>query len=409
MKLRLITCFSIVVKLCSAQQLLPIQYDTTLYSHELIVNGIGDFGSTSLRNDLTTKLIYGGQITDQIKDHSFSSHGEINRIGEELNAEIEYRNLKVNAFKNESIGFVIKGGYYSVGSAVYSKDLFGFGFYGNTNYLGGMSDFSGSKASYIDFQKIGFGCIDKKTKSSITLNVYNVSNLYYANINKGELFQDTSGTSITLDLLGGVTMSRGNSFTKGLGIGVDVDYRIKMEWQNSKKATIQFVAKNIGFVNYFTGLQSYSVDSTYHYEGLKINQLYGENSLFKEDFSLMDTLNVQKAIHKSNITLPGYFQIGKIVDDNHVGRWQSFFGIRMYPTLAYNPLIFAGAHFKTNKWFEIGSQVSYGGFSNFRLGFYSNFRYKNWTAGIASQDMYGLISKNGFGQSLLIRIRCKID
>lgn len=409
MKLGLITCFSIVVKLCSAQQLLPIQYDTTLYSHELIINGIGDFGSTSLRNDLTTKLIYGGQITDRIKDHSFSSHGEINRIGEELNTEIEYRNLKVNAFKNESIGFVIKGGYYSVGSAVYSKDLFGFGFYGNTNYLGEMSDFSGSKASYIDFQKIGFGCIDKKTKSSITLNVYNVSNLYYANINKGELLQDTSGTSITLDLLGGVTMTRGTTFTKGLGIGIDVDYRIKMEWQNSKKATIQFVAKNIGFVNYFTGLQSYSVDSTYHYEGLKINQLYGENSLFKEDFSLMDTLNVQKAIYRSNVTLPGYFQIGKIVDDNNTGRWQSFFGIRMYPTLAYNPLIFAGAHFTANKSIELGSQLSYGGFSNFRMGFYSNFRYKNWTLGIASQDLYGVISKNGFGQSLLIRIRCKID
>lgn len=409
MTVRLSICIIFLNYLCCAQQILPIQYDTTLYSHEIVVNGTGDFGSTSLRNDLTTKLLYGGQITDQIKNHSFLSHGEINRIGGEVSAEIEYRNMAVNAFKKETIGFVIKGGYYSVGSAVYSKDLFGFSFYGNTNYLGEMSDFSGSKASYIDFQKIGVGCVDKKTKSSVTFNFYTVSSLYYANIIKGEVLQDTSGTSMTLDLLGGITSTTGNSFIKGIGAGIDLDYRIPMEWQNSKKATIQFTAKNIGLINYFTGLQSYSVDSIYHYEGLKINQLYGENSLFKEDFPLMDTLHVQKTIHKSNIILPGYFQIGKIVDDNQQGKWQSFFGIRLYPTLAYNPLVFAGAHYKANSWIEVGAQLSYGGFSTFRMGFYSNIRYKKWVLGIASQDLYGTISKNGFGQSLLIRIRCKID
>lgn len=396
------------MQLCIAQQLLPIQYDTTLYDHEIIVNGMGDFGSTSLRNDLTTKLLYGGLITDQIKDHSFSSHGEINRIGEELNAEFEYRNMKINVFKNESMGFVIKGGYYSVGSAIYSKDLFGFAFYGNTNYLGEVSDFSGSKAGYIDFQKIGFGCIDKKTKSSITFNLYNVSNLYYAFFNKAEVAQNSDGTSITLDLLGGITTTRGNTFSKGLGAGFDLDYRIPMEWRGDKKAIIQFTAKNIGLVHYYTGLQSYSVDSVYQYDGLAINQLYGDNSLFKDDFSLMDTLDVQQAVHKSNVMLPGYFQIGKIVDDNQQSKWQSFFGIRLYPTLAYNPMLYAGAHFKINNWFETGIQTSYGGFSDFRVGVYSNIRYKKWSLGIASQDIYGTISKNGFGQSLLFRMRCKI-
>lgn len=408
MKLGLFIATYFSVYVCVAQQLLPIQYDTTLYTHEIIVNGMGDFGSTSLRNDLTTKLLYGGQITSHIKDHSFSSHGDINRIGEELNAEIEYRNMNVNAFKNESLGFVIKGGYYSVGSAVYSKDLFGFAFYGNTNYLGEVSDFSGSRAGYIDFQKIGFGCIDKKTKSSITFNLYNVSNLYHASFNKAEVTQNSDGTSITLDLLGGITMTQGNSFSKGLGAGFDLDYRIPMEWRGDKKAIIQFTAKNIGLIHYYTRLKSYSVDSLYEYDGLTINQLYGDNSIFNDDFSWMDTLNVQEISRKANVLLPGYFQIGKIVDDNQQSKWQSFFGIRLYPTLAYNPLLYGGAHFKIKDWLEAGTQLSYGGFSDFRVGVYSNIRYKKWTIGIASQDIYGTISKNGFGQSLLFRMRCKI-
>ena len=216
------------------------------------------------------------------------------------------------------------------------------------------------------------------------------------------------GTSIEVKLDGALNSAVGNSFSKGIGLGVDCDYRIPFIGTNNKKVTVQFLAKNIGVANYYSGIQQYRVDSSYVYDGLKFKQIYGDKSLFRDDFSLLDSLHIEKEVQKKTLFLPGFLQVGKIVDENNLSKWQSFFGIRLYPSLTFSPLLFIGAHYKANKWLEVGAQSTFGGFSNFRIGAYSNIRLKNWAIGIASQDVYGMISKKGFGQSLLFRVRCKI-
>lgn len=398
----------VLVQTCFSQQLLPIQHDTTSYSHEIIFTGMGEISSSALRNEFTSKLLYGGFITDEIKDATFSKHKNTNRFGADINSELEYRNMKVNAFKNDKIGFLVKGGYYALGSAIYTKDAFGLAFYGNSNYLGQTADLTGSQFSFISFQKIGFGLINKKTKSNISFNLYNISNYSNGFLRNGSVSENEDGTSVTVKLDGQVNSTIGNSFSKGIGLGIDFDYRIPFIVTETKKVTIQFLAKNMGIVNYYTGLQQYRADSIYTYDGLKFKELYGDKSIFSDSFELLDTLNIQKTIQKKTIFLPGFLQLGKIVDEANLSKWQSFFGIRLYPSLTFSPLLFVGVHYKANKWLELGTQGTYGGFSNFRLGAYSNIRLKKWLIGIASQDIYGMVSKKGFGQSILFRIRCKI-
>ncbi len=100
--MRLIT--SIVVSMSAlfslAQSMMPIQHDTLQLDQELIVSGIADFSSTSLQNELMQKLFYGGEITFGIKNRSFIDHKGINRFGADISGEVEYRNLKLNLFKN---------------------------------------------------------------------------------------------------------------------------------------------------------------------------------------------------------------------------------------------------------------------------------------------------------------------
>ena len=391
-----------------SQQIIPIQYDTTRYSQEFILSGTAEIGSTSLRNEFTSKLILGGEITNQIKQSSFSKHIKENRVGIDVNSEIEYRNMKVNLFKNNKIGFLIKGGYYAIGSANYSKDLFDLTFNGNSLNNGKIANFSGTSLSFFNFQKIGFGCINKITKSNFSLNYYNVSNYYSGEIQKGELSQNEDGTSVSLTLNGKERQTVGNDFVKGIGVGIDLDYRFNLLLNKEQKSTFQFIAKNIGIVNFTKELKGYNVDSKYTFEGFKLDQLYGDNTIFRDSLSILDTLNIQTTLEKKVVLLPGFLQFGKIVNENFKGKWQSFYGIRLYPTLAYNPMLYIGAHFSPSAKIELGSQLSVGGFSRVRMGFYSNFKISIWSVGIATQDLYGVLSKKGYGNSFLIRVRCKI-
>ena len=124
-----ICCFYAVS--AKSQFLLPLEYDTNSMRQEFILHGTADFGFTSIRNDFSKKLLFGGYIDSETKDHSFNFHKGINRGGFDAGAEFEYRNYDVNLFK-KGRGIVLKFGYGILGSVLYSKDLFGLTFYGQS-------------------------------------------------------------------------------------------------------------------------------------------------------------------------------------------------------------------------------------------------------------------------------------
>ena len=391
-----------------SQQFLPIQHDSTSTYNELILSGNVELSSTSIQNQLLGKLVYGGEITSNQINSSFNKHLSMNRLGVDLNSEIEFRNLKSTLFKNSRWGYVIKGGYYSIGGVSYSKDIFGLIFNGNQNYLGSTVNLSGSYFAFSTFQKIGFGIIDKKSKSTISLNYINASDFQSSLIQKGTMDLNPDGTLVEFDVKGNYRSTQGANFYKGIGAGLDIDYRFMISSNGVRNSTFQFIAKNIGFVNYSGGLKTYQIDSTILFEGFKLNQLYGNQSVFNDSVSYIDSLHIQQSVEKKVLFLPGFLQFGKIINEDYSSKWNYFFGIRLYPTLAYTPMLYLGGQWKPNAKLEIGSQASVGGFSRFRMGLYSNFKISNWSIGIGSQDVIGMISNKGYGQSLLIRLRCKL-
>lgn len=398
----LIFCCSANVK---AQQLLPIQHDTTFHNYEFIINGVLDYGTSSINNDFSRKLLFGGAITDDIKDNSFANHKGINRFGFDLSSEAEFRNFKINLFGKDNWGLLVKGGYYNYFSAIYSKDLFGLAFYGNEQYLGENVNFSGSRFSTMTFQKLGFGIIDKKSKSNVTLNFYSISNYVEGTVRDGILFQTEEGDSLSLTLDGELEYTSENTFIKGFGAGIDLDFRIPVIIRKEKVSYIQFLAKNMGIAHVFSDVTHYSVDSIYTYDGLSFDQIYGDQSIFNNKFSVLDTLGIDSTTTTKTRFLPGFIQAGKIIDEYSTTKLQSFFGVRIYPSIGYAPMVYAGVQCKTTKWLDLGLNVSYGGYSAFKGGLYAQFKLKNLALGIASENLYGLFSKNAKGESFVLRLR----
>lgn len=387
---------------------LPIQYDTTLIEQEIILSGDNSYNSSSVRNSLADRLFRGGKISDEVINSSYNVHNGLNRLGKNLQVEFEYRNYKVKIFGNENWGFLVKGGYYLIGSAAYSDDLFGLVFKGNDHFLGSNAEFSGTTMNVTGFQKVGFGVISKKGKSSITLNFVNVSNKYKGQLQTGLLTQDTDASYIDLEVDGSFSYTDKNQFSNGMGAAVDLDFKIPFQWLNERKAYIQLQAKNLGVAYMNQGMKRYSADSTYHYSGFNFEQVINNQSIFGNDFSVLDSLQIQTERKKNWIALPCVFQAAKLIDENYQGKLQSFFGLRLYPTLSYSPLLYLGLNYNPENFLDLGIVGSYGGFGGFRTGFYSNVNLLKIQIGIGTEDFLGFISKNAFGESLNLRVRCKL-
>ena len=167
----------------------------------------------------------------------------------------------------------------------------------------------------------------------------------------------------------------------------------------------QFLAKNIGFTSLRESLTRSVGDSVFTFTGLSFNQVLNGSSFLDSNFSVLDTLGIQKSQVKTTVFLPGFLQFSKLVDVNSTRKLQEFYGIRLFLASAYTPLVFAGLDYriplgKINT-LNFGLNTSYGGFSKFRIGLYSSLRIKNWNLGLASENIIGKT-----GQSILFRLQC---
>jgi hypothetical protein len=391
-----------------SQQLLPQQQDSTLYKSELILYGLGEYFSSSIQNNLVSRFVLGGNISTEMKASNLSQHNKFNRFGVNSNLEFEYRQMNCNIFRKEKIGFLIKGGDYAVGGLEYSDDLFNLAMNGNEGYSNKSASFSGTSGAWMKFQKIGFGIVDKKMKSTFSINFYNAQSYFKTFIREGSYQGATDTSSFNFDLKGDFEFSSSKKAFNGIGVGLDFDIRLPVQWNPTQKVFFQVLAKNIGIVS-FEEITSYRADSSYTFSGFSINDLMSSSNFSNDLNSTLDSLGLEKRTGASIRFLPGFIQIGKMVDENTTKKMQSFFGIRLYPSLPSVPLVFGGVDYRLMKHTQIGTQFSFGGFSNLNWGIYTNTNVNKFSLGIGTQNLIGLVSSSGYGKSLIIRLRCRFD
>lgn len=392
----------------SAQLLYPSYSDSMLTGGILEADGVLELQGTSVRRELLSTMIFGGYIDESMKNRSFERHTVVNRLGANANGEIRYISGGRGLFGMDSVGWMVKAGAVAIGSGTYGQDVFGLLFYGNGAYLNGTADFSNTRIDGMFFQKVGVGIVNRKDRSYITLNLVNVTDYAKAYIRKGELTQNEDGSQLDLLLEGDLTTTTGNNFTKGTGASVDIDYRMKVAWGKTT-TTFQLQAQNFGFAYLHDPVKTYSADSSYTYNGFSLNAFTGSNKVFGDDFSVLDSLGISQKTHNKTILLPGYLQIAKLVDPGSAKKVQSFFGIRMYPTISSIPQIYAGAYWKAAQLFHLSGGLTYGGFGNLRGGLFATLYLNKAQLMVGTEDVFSCVSHAGYGASLVTRLVWKFD
>lgn len=401
--------FAALATTAGAQMNYPQHSDSLLTQSTLEVDGTADFLSTSLYSDMSHTLLFGGFIDEKMIARSFERHREINRCGFNLNSEVRYIHGKGKLMGRDSVTWMIKGGVTGVGNLSYGHDVFGLLFFGNSAYRANTAVFTNTRMDFFLFQKLGFGIVNKKDRSSVTLNVVNVQQMAQGFIRKGEMTQNEDGSQIDMRLRGDFQHTNNNAFSNGLGLSLDIDYRMRVRWGKASFTTFQLSTQNLGLAYMYNGLTRYVVDSSYTYSGFQVDQLTSGSGPFGSGFSVLDSLGIEKHTVRKMVTLPGYIQAMKLIDPDSPKKVQSYFGFRLYPTLNAVPSVFAGAYWKTAARFHAAASVSYGGFGLIRGGIYALVRFDKLSWMLGTDDIVGSISKYGYGQSLVTRLLWKLN
>ena len=392
-------------QLSNAQGLLPNGYDTSKRVHDLQLEGSAFIGSTGIRNEIMDRFIFGGEITESMKDRSLSSKATSYRMGAGTHVELTYRNEQAALFGNDKWGYLIKAGADYLGAIRTNKSIFGMLLKGNASYLGESISLNGTQFNFIGFQKIGFGLIHKKTHANIGLNYYNISDFAQGKISSGYLTNAPNADSISLATKGNFQYSNASFFTKGFGFGMDGALYLQINEEGHSPAILQLKVSNLGFACVSQKVQHADLDIDLHFKGFNFQELLSDQSALRDKDLLLDTIGVQTSTKTSYVMLPALIEIGKIVDQMNSKRLQAFYGVRFYPTLANLPLIYGGAEYRIGKHLHLGAHASYGGFTQFSGGMYLHYEGSKFNAGIGSENIVGMIYQKGFGQS----VQCKLN
>jgi hypothetical protein len=391
----------------NAQLVLPTVLDSSEQKYALSLRSSHDIQASAIQQEFVSKFIRGGEISDAMIQSNLGNHKEINRLGREFTNELKFVS-PLPFLKTKEFNLLVECNYSSLFSANYSQDLFRLAFTGNQDFIGDTANFSGTNFKFIDFQTFGLGLSHKKTKSIISLNAVNVQNYLSSQISDGELIFAGDSSALELNLAGDFNSTFSQKFNKGFGLALNFNLNISVPWKDESTAFFQFQVRNLGFAK-VQQVNRIQLDTTLNYKGFTLEELVNFDQSVFEGSNWQDTLNVKQDTVSSFIFLPVMIQFGKVLKTDFDKKIQSFFGVKMYPSLNYVPKVYAGLDYKIKSRFHAGISAAYGGFGNLRAGIYANYASEKMNIGIGTEDFYGLISKKGFGQMVGINFQWKIQ
>lgn len=407
--LKIALSFVLMLNFGFSQELLPVEYDTTNTSSQLLINGNAFHLSTSIQNSFSRKWLFGGEITNEIKENTFNDHSVYDRLGGGYRLNLQYRSDKVLFEKHENLSWMVNLSNETHFSSEYAQGLFGLLFFGNERFLGDEVNLSNSVGGFVDYISLGGGIHNKKTKSFITLNVVLPRTYLDFSINEGLFYTSETGDQIDLLLQGEVNTANSPAYFQGLGGSISFDYNLPFgdPEGNNFSGIFRLSGRNIG-VYKLHQVKRTTIDADAEFSGFSIDDV---RTLFNDEAesnpALMDSLNITETNGSLFKFIPGFVQVGKIVEKNKDTQLQSFFGIRMYTTFLYRPLLYVGVDYRPVQNLSFGAQGTYGGYGLLRLGVYCNYSADKFSLGLGSEDLLGLL-KSQHGQSLVLRLSLKI-
>jgi len=400
----LLTCWT----LSFGQNMYQIYEDSVLNNQSFRLTSSNDFSTSSINNMMTSKFIFGGHISPEIKADNIQK--DFNAMGGEFNQKIEYFNL--NSLKNWSnVGLTFAISDNNFISSNYTPDLWNLAFYGNSNYLGDTLDLSYTHFQYLHFQKYEVGFYDKRTQSYVRFGLLTGNRSINYQLGKSLFHTASDGSSIDAQLFGegfNTDSVSGYFDVNGYGASIEINHNFIFNKDPKNQQVVNFNLSNIGAIRWSKNTSYQIIDSAFNFNGLPYNNLTNFEDYTTDD--LLDTLGVSVGQTTRVEALPIRISIQKIPNRLNTAKFQSILGFKAILLPDYRPLIYGGVYYKPIDNLGLSTRLIYGGFSGLKMGLTANFWSGNkFYIGVGTNDLVGIISEqHGYGKSFSLSIQANL-
>ena len=353
------------------------------------------FGSSNLTNEFINKLLFGGTITDELKNKILDKTKKTNRIGLEINNEIRVYIIDTIFPKYPNHIYYFGFGSFRNRNAKFSHDFFKTLFYGNKSYAGKTAKLGNTKVIDSKFEKITFGILHKNRNSSLGISLIIGDKFHSYNFKQADLFTSLDGRQLIVNYNGKIVNSdkENDNFMAFSGAGVGLDFRHDF---NIFKQNLSLDITNFGISIWKRNTTYSNEQSLIDYTGIEVSNIINIGN--KEIDSVAKSLLPPTENRGFTTLLPAIFRIDKTFD--FTKKLQPIYGVKYILNANYIPSAYAGIHYNVNKKIGFSGALAFGGYTNFRITTGAYFNLKKVFAGIESQNLIGLFSKNGHGKGL---------
>ena len=403
---------------CFCSVALFAQYNSEFLKFEktgrsISINAEYELGSNGIYNSLLNKFIYGGFIDKKIKDASNDNMRSLNVMGANMNYD-----MSVFFGRNSKYSYLIGIKDQVIFNSSFTKDFYQLLFYGNKPYLNETKNLSGSSINSLRFQELKLGFIwhkiDSTAKVGVSVSILKGQQLFYIKAKEGSsLYTNSDGTELVFNSDFNMALSdtnnRKNPFAyTGVGASADIFFETPYKSKIGKGSVLTVNANNIGFLHWFDNSVQYNSDSTFRFDGYKIDNLLDLQdttlAAINRDSIIKNTTNARK--ESFNVNIPtNLLIINKIRFTN---KFVLGTGFRYLFNSNFKPYFFADAEYQLTSKITGVLHVAYGGYSKLNVGLAFSYNSPAWFFKIGSNSLQGYLSpSNTYGQGAFLSIAKK--
>jgi hypothetical protein len=257
--------------------------------HNITMNNYFTIESDDLNTSFLNTMLFGGFITDEMKDNWINNGDDNNRLNAELTNSIEY---KYSTDKLNSYYFQLSD--VNLINSSFKDDLLKLVFHGNYDYQEETLDFSNTVIRADRYQQYKFGynhpiyIKGNLWQINTALSYLNGSHHAQLNINEGTLYTSALGTSLDLnyDINAMMTDTSNLSVFAGNGKGVALDLSIYLDiGAVCEGHGYAIEIRDLGYINWNENSIIANTDSNFTFMGIEIEDF---NNLPEFNDSIMD-------------------------------------------------------------------------------------------------------------------------
>ncbi len=339
------------------------------------LTGFGFLNSNTINNDFVKAFYYGNFIDEDMKLNSKDKIRSDNVLGGMSQVGFTYSYLSLEGLKKPTFSFSLFDRTNL--DMKFSDDLYNTIFYGNKMFAGKTASLGNFSLNFLRYQQVRFGWGWKGDafhgSYGFAFSLLSGEKNLSVRMPTADLYTADNGTY--LDLAVKMKVDQTDTAHKQVfaqnGMGLSTDFYYEMPYVSwNKQGTLHFEVKDLGFIRWSSNSMHYTVDSSYHYEGIAVSDLFNVDTM-------LSPLNIDSVIDKNtafshrqySTSIPGLMDVhtksfyGKqfAFEKGFIWRFNTHAKLYYYAKLHF----FMGR----NKTTDLACLIGYGGYGRFNSGF----------------------------------------